>query len=196
MANSQSTKKITAKRLASIPVDNTRCRLLELCPELRNRVYDYVLAPKGKYVTIAKTNPAQPPFLRTCRTIRSEASGMYYMTRRFHISIKDFDSSLLGIFHRQVGKPYRKKVQIQMSLTGKSTNWGNLLVWLKAYHEGKMMAYTCKNKCGGIECCKASMAFDVVRRLGGILEWEELVKMLEVFKMATEQKRKGTWHWT
>lgn len=40
------------------------------------------------------------------------------------------------------------------------------------------------------------MAFDVAQKLAKVLEWEDLLEMLELVKKATEQKKHGTWAWT
>lgn len=54
--------------------------LLKLPPELRNRIYEYVLISSEHVVvhTHEKHSWSAPPLLQTCRKMRDEAAGIYY----------------------------------------------------------------------------------------------------------------------
>jgi len=63
--------------------------LLELPPELRNRIYSDVLVQATTVhvtTTTAKPNWNVPSLLHTCRQIRSEASGIYYSSNTFRFA--------------------------------------------------------------------------------------------------------------
>ncbi|KAK6391613.1 hypothetical protein LTR65_004448 [Meristemomyces frigidus] len=52
------------------------CLLLELPPELRNRIFESVLVSQDEELILE--NQPSPALLRTCRQIRDEASSLYY----------------------------------------------------------------------------------------------------------------------
>lgn len=80
--------------------DDTRCRLLELPAELRNRIYEYCLAPTGTLcLTATKTTryatvpTVAPRLLCTCRQIYSEARDLLLEQNRICFSIDAHDTS-------------------------------------------------------------------------------------------------------
>ena len=72
-------------------------RLLDLPPELRNRVYHFALEDTGEHeLDLLCTRPYQPhrPITAICRKVRSESLGLYqgarakfFRNHSFHISI-------------------------------------------------------------------------------------------------------------
>ena len=66
------------------------CRLLALPPELRNYMYDLALPHSS---TISRNTPPVyqvPLLLATCRQIRTEACGLLFSSREFHIPFFEF----------------------------------------------------------------------------------------------------------
>ena len=57
-------------------------RFMDLPPELRHVVYDYVLV-----ASLPLSRPDQPPITRTCRTIREESIPLFYRLNRFVITV-------------------------------------------------------------------------------------------------------------
>lgn len=178
---------MTKKLLASIPVDEALCRLLALPPELRTRIYEYVLAPKFKKKTITRYSLEQPPLLRTCKTIRAEARSVYYHDQQFQLDIKNFDSSLLQMFSKQTGQ-YLYKVDVEIKIMRSSKSWSNLLAWLEAYHKEIVIGFQCDMDCGHSACCAASLAFDLVANVRDDLCWKKTLPLLELFKKGSEQR--------
>ncbi|KAK4949022.1 hypothetical protein LTR10_012395 [Elasticomyces elasticus] len=75
--------------------DQKPCPLLDIPPELRNRIYDELLLGGDKAVQVSDRTrrPWHPPaILQTCSLTRREASAIYYSTNVFEVSI---DSSNL-----------------------------------------------------------------------------------------------------
>lgn len=60
------------------------CLLLELPPELRNHIYEFVLVSPDE--ALIMKNSSSPALLRTCRQIREEASSLYYGQNIFLIT--------------------------------------------------------------------------------------------------------------
>lgn len=66
---------------------STRCRLLELPPELRNRIWGLIVANQTLYAH-KFSNPDQivfPPLLQVCCQVRTEAGSLHFGSTRFVI---------------------------------------------------------------------------------------------------------------
>lgn len=58
--------------------DTTSCRFLSLPPELRNSIYRYAITgPRTIEIDKTRWSTHQPPLLKTCKTIRNEALGLF-----------------------------------------------------------------------------------------------------------------------
>ncbi|KAK4622091.1 hypothetical protein CLAFUW4_06607 [Fulvia fulva] len=80
------------------PAPSKQCHLLELPAELRNRIYELVVADH--------TSIHQPNLMRTCRQTRGEALSLFYSTHIFHFSFEFDDvlpASLVG-WTNSIGK--------------------------------------------------------------------------------------------
>lgn len=115
-----------------------KCLLFRLPPELRNTIYAYVVAVRGKYpdhyyensdghgnetirrwrcpITITTEGGVpEPPLLATCKTIRAEAIGIFYETYFVEVNTDSFDSTPLVLWkrkHDSLVKQYGLKVEV------------------------------------------------------------------------------------
>ncbi|KAK3669185.1 hypothetical protein LTR78_010939 [Recurvomyces mirabilis] len=85
----------------TITQDGTESRLLELPPELRNRIYEYCPIERGRAIVITAALK-QPAMLSVCRLIRSEALDVWYQCNDFDIHITDCDAQLLRSFQKHL----------------------------------------------------------------------------------------------
>ena len=115
------------------PQENNK--LLLLPPEMRNRIYGFALI-EAVYIIIGPQGPlpAEPALLRTCSQIRKEASGIYYRANYFKFDIMNNDASVYIQWCRRSPQHRRACVDHECYFT---TNWPNLMIWLKAYHDGE-----------------------------------------------------------
>ena len=65
-----------------------RCRLLELPPELRNRIYELVL-PINRDILVHERWHVALNLLATCRQTRSEGSSIYFGRNTFHVDYSE-----------------------------------------------------------------------------------------------------------
>ncbi|KAJ9627634.1 hypothetical protein H2203_002846 [Taxawa tesnikishii (nom. ined.)] len=74
---------INGTHVSITPASNPS-RLLSLPPELRNRIYEYVLTRRHRLLPWKRQNiyPVEPALTRTCRQMRSEALGVFTTTIR------------------------------------------------------------------------------------------------------------------
>ncbi len=99
---------------------DTRCHLLELPAEMRNRIYKLVLPEQEQYydrteVELIDSAWQSTPLLKTCRQIRSDSEAIHYHERNFFIyglgAIR-----WLPVFHHLVMK-YNGKLSVTL-ITG------------------------------------------------------------------------------
>ena len=115
--------------------------LVELPPELRNKVYRYVLLSEGP-VHVGATGFMEPPLLMTAKQIRQEASSIFYKENEFDVLIIDYDIKNCIKWDRKIKAGFRRgdfvgRVSYGGSITYSSRrDWENLLGWMKAYHKG------------------------------------------------------------
>jgi len=70
-------------------------RLLSLPPELRNPNYRYALVGTPSVKIKNRTHVPEPPaLLQTCRQVRAEAHGIYFLKNDFIFYVKNCDASL------------------------------------------------------------------------------------------------------
>jgi hypothetical protein len=67
-------------------------RLLNLDSGVRNIIYRFALVPEDTIVVeIADTSPMDPPLLKTCRQIRTEARGIFYQENKVTLAVRNLD---------------------------------------------------------------------------------------------------------
>lgn len=85
--------------------------------------------PSGEDILITATGSANvPALLQTSRTLRKEASEVYYRTNTFTFEIKNFDASRLVAWM----KPAPVKLRV---FEPEKPCWENLVFWLMSYYE-------------------------------------------------------------
>jgi hypothetical protein len=70
-----------------LAVKDEQSHLLKLPPELRNRIYELVLAPAMPFTLTTYGTQCRPGLLRVCRQIRAETRLVYYHLRKFYIIV-------------------------------------------------------------------------------------------------------------
>lgn len=124
-------------------------RLLNLPPELRNRIYEYCL--KSEYVrdiykvstpwTINITDRPKPPgLLFTCKQVRSETTKIWYLANEFLVEIENYDATALVAWEkwsRQIHETLgaRPKIGLDGMLYA---NWKNLKQWCRLVWAGEV----------------------------------------------------------
>ena len=147
-----------------------RCRLLQLPPEVRSKVYREVLIRNGAILVMP--NVKQPAVLRCCVQIRREAISYYYTLNTFRFKMSQYEIARRGYFSKLIEK---------FSLLGASTNftvrysytmqpdWANLYEWLKLIHEGTVALVPRPNlyslRTHGANMLDAMPAFQIVQML-------------------------------
>ncbi|EME82939.1 uncharacterized protein MYCFIDRAFT_80518 [Pseudocercospora fijiensis CIRAD86] len=116
------------------------CRLLDLAPELRNRIYRYVLCGDGKLFVTKDTR--EPGLLSACRQIRQEARSIWLLENEFRFWVQNLDFSIMAAFftrdmqrllltHRaRCGQQFRFSIGMSALY-----DWQKLMVWCKAVFE-------------------------------------------------------------
>ena len=95
-----------------------RCRLLRLPAELRNRIYEYALAPTGticlstsKSKRFATSPVVAPALLATCKQINEEATGVLYSENSICISVDAHDTCWPTISESRLPQRILEKLQ-------------------------------------------------------------------------------------
>ncbi|EME81044.1 uncharacterized protein MYCFIDRAFT_76980 [Pseudocercospora fijiensis CIRAD86] len=168
------------------PSEPPECYLTKLAPEIRNLIYEYSLC-NSESIEITRDNWMQPALLRTCKTIRREATGIYYCKNTFEFECENFDSSIPLNFWRYTSKFYdQSKLRANISCRDCEA-WPNFLNWLKAYFEDRLPFHLTYNvEVNDREFNTAAKAFDIVydlRNAGN--DWNAIEKVLESYKVLT-----------
>lgn len=117
---------------ASTPHYSTRCALLELPAELRNKIYEYALVEQW-CIEIDRQNHLQPGLLRTCHQIRAEAIEMFYSENQFQLRVYFPPEVRPQVRHWLWTKPGRDE---HLVICRGYILWRTLLTWLKPIHQG------------------------------------------------------------
>lgn len=165
-------------------------RFLELAPELRNRIYRFVLV-SPRDIHLEREARVEPALLRTTRQLRDEAASIYYSENLFVMKIHDMAGAEVVPF-RHLLLRYRTSVRgnfrVQL-LTG--VDWSNLLEWLKTYHgpQSSMKCYRPSSKgTYNSDGRIVAYAFDVVKRMKDD-RWSKVEEVLEAFHMTVAVTR-------
>ncbi|OQO01903.1 hypothetical protein B0A48_12376 [Cryoendolithus antarcticus] len=93
--------------MSSVPTmpdtPSTRCRLLELAPELRNEIYDPVYTHDTRRFTLSLMRRQEPQkaLLLTCKLINNEAGGVYHAAFRSYV-----ESTVFCVHGKSAGESY------------------------------------------------------------------------------------------
>lgn len=153
-------------------------RLLSLPPELRNNIYHLVLVePRAIVIDDQRPPPPEPGLLSVCKQIRSEAIGVYFKANLFRFIIHDLDATT---YIRWCVASHKRKSCHKRFEVRESYNWTNLLVWLKAYYDGRCRRVGPTKRGRGIPMVVYNL-FKVVDNLSCIhaLSWEQVAVNLE-----------------
>jgi hypothetical protein len=124
--------------------------LFRLSPELRNSIYRLVLVRDiwdhniDCVVVVDKTNGIpEPALLASNKTIRSEASGIFYHENYFRCDVVNFDPAPVLLLQAKVQKPFRQHpMGIDVEISGYQVNFQNLVSWVHKCHRGECEGLT------------------------------------------------------
>lgn len=128
--------------IATMATNRTQhSHLLDLPPELRNRIYREVLL-KTDSIQVTGQGYERPSLLTTCRQIRSEGLSIFYHENSFSILMSDYD---ISVWHKWIRRGAElpdsifkdRRVRAEIMVASTAPNWSNLLSWLRVYHEVK-----------------------------------------------------------
>ncbi|KAK3655902.1 hypothetical protein LTR22_010060 [Elasticomyces elasticus] len=167
--------------------------LLDLPPELRNAIYEYVLVLEQP-ITITKTSKwTQPGLLRVCKQIRHETASIYYNTNKFRIDCADMDFTLYLGFENHINPWYKNFDNVVLFDMGYGqAKWSSLLVLLEAVHEGQTGGLVYRDNVGGLSAAAVGasrMVFDLRRA-----PWADVETALEFYKKAVVDSG-ANWTW-
>lgn len=122
-------------------------RLLNLAPELRNRIYEYALSLSYGSDKLSLNNSflgsnpmfREPGILTTCRQIRREALKIYLISNNFAIKVFDCDICKLVEFERrceELDVASEMKVSILPDTHAEEINWEALWHWALYVYAG------------------------------------------------------------
>lgn len=159
--------------------------LLELPGEVRNRIFRHVLVSDDE-IPIDKTNFKQPTLLRTCKTIKNEASPIYYHENSFRFCVELHDSTAMTSWWQHAKSSRKGGIRGTTDyhiddLSGCS--WSNLLTWLRRFHAGMIPGFLEMHLIASDDSIDAQLV--TLFRVAGVmrgLPWETVVKVLEAQK--------------
>ncbi|KAK4891701.1 hypothetical protein LTR27_009709 [Elasticomyces elasticus] len=157
-------------------VDEQKSAFLALPPELRNRIYEYVLIDPNKISVDA--NLQIPPLLHVSRQVKTEASGIWYWGNHFRRDIRDCNGELLTRFtqhYRSAGM----RCLVKLRIYGRP-NWPNLFKWCKQVQVRTSPRLPCGEGFTELETVISS-AHEIVLRLRD-QPWEKCEAMLEILR--------------
>ncbi|KAM0689619.1 hypothetical protein Q7P36_010490 [Cladosporium allicinum] len=121
--------------------DERPCYLLNIHPEIRNEIYRLVLVSNGVIeVASADTPPMDPPLLRTCSQIRTEARGIFYKENKVRFTVKNYDIRKIVAWLDRSAARHDLLANAHLALSVSSDwvfCWYALLNWAYAYREGR-----------------------------------------------------------
>ena len=123
--------------------DEETSPLLELPPELRNKIYRYALV-SGSTVYVGLGGFVEPSLLATCKHIRQEASPIFYKENEIEVLVDSYNITNCFRWERKIeavrnrGELHGKASYSGSVITSSTRYWENLLAWMEAYHNGSM----------------------------------------------------------
>ena len=162
--------------------------LLGLPAELRNQVYRLALCETGK-IAISQNNFQQPALLRTCRQIREEASSIYSGENQITVLVHNLNASVALSWCQHSGRyasEWCKKIAVNLGHFSSTRNWGNLMRWVKHSTDRRVFGLDQGEKRTPWWNVAAG-AFAIAQRLHDAhMEWAEIEKVLEIYKVSTK----------
>jgi hypothetical protein len=155
--------------------------LLNLPGELRNRIYRFAIVnPLSIELDVGRWQNHQPALLRTCKQIRIEALGLFYIENKITTNIHDWDPVVKVRCSKLLTSHNIRSHHLYHYFTG-GPNWENLLVWLKAVFQGKIGGISsCLGKTRTLERKVVGAVFMLVSTTAKGTEWPHLLPQLEL----------------
>jgi hypothetical protein len=137
--NKPDTKELVSETTSTQPESHSR--LLELPPELRNRIYHYALGlDDGVFKITEGDSIPEPALLLTSRHIRQEAIGIFYKLDAVSMEFNSFSPSVAIFVQKKMVALYRQyqfKVGTKDIVMSGSRNWRNWMLWLQHIHRDR-----------------------------------------------------------
>jgi hypothetical protein len=157
----------------------TSSRLLSLPGELRNRIYRFaIIGHRALEIDAARWSTHQPPLLKTCKQVRHEALRLFYIENKISTDIHDWNPIVKYNFQQLMLAHKVRPANLHHYFSG-GPNWGNLMNWLKAVHEGRIGAISdAVGKQRPMERKIVGVMFRVVRKATGVSTWMQVEDLL------------------
>jgi hypothetical protein len=110
--------------------------LLELPPELRNRIYEYALHETAGIQLVSSLKLLL--LLETCRRVRNEARSLWFHTNIFHLNVVDCDATLADTFNAINRNGTQLCVNMHFSFHRHQPNWHNLIAWCHRSYKSRL----------------------------------------------------------
>ena len=85
---------------------------------------------------VSNTGYTRPALLSTCKQVAGEATAIWYSKNTFEFRITNFDSQAVSTFSKSFLMSDLPSHKIIYVYNLSAPNWKNLLIWLRACHEG------------------------------------------------------------
>lgn len=160
---------------------NSASPLLNLPPELRNRIYRFALIePNTVHVHRAGWSFHQPALLKSCRQIRHEALGLFYLENKICTEIRDWSPAVRTRVNQLLAaNGILSSQQMHHRFKGEP-NWANLLAWLKDMYEGRIIGISdCVDRERALDRKLIGFMFMLVRTSKRHLPWPAVQNLLE-----------------
>lgn len=155
--------------------------LLNLPPEMRNRIYEDSLIEKG--LILVTKDLKIPALLHASRQTRKEAVPIWHLRNRFRLPISDCDSSLFQTYMTKVMKPLETEFGTWLRLPtlvafgNRKVVWHDLVQWCKAVWAAKVPGLELTSN-SYLELAIIRAALNIAR-MGRDLPWLEVLSQLE-----------------
>lgn len=182
--------------LTPCQIDNAQAnsKLLNLPPELRNRIYEYCLKAEyqrgiykfaGPWKIDVTDGPKPPGFLFTCKQVREDASKIWYLGNELGLEIENYDAATLVAWEklcRQINETLGARPVTGMTVL-LTAHWKNLKQWCHYLWAAKLpfvkqfieepndkvlySAQTTAQECQGLPREKCERMLDAFRGVAG-----------------------------
>lgn len=151
--------------------------------EIRNHIYQLSLLEPGRVDVTLKRHHLKPGLLRCCRTIREEATSIFY-ENTFFIRIERLQ--VVNFAPRWLCSDNRiPREQIRLNFVGRPS-WSNLKSWARGFHAGEVFEIPARWRDSSTKWQRiVSKMFSLVRTFEDAT-WAELNEALELFKAVVE----------
>lgn len=182
--------------------DSSLSSFSDIPAELRNDIYRRCLTSRRPLEIEVDFSFRVPALLQVSRQIRTEASPIFLYENRLLFDFSDLDCSIYKAFFTRTvaAKVFARRgpgVRMYAEIPRETSMvWSNLLEWLKLFHDEGTTLRPWSTRNGGLRRNAAADAFDLVKQMRNKIPWEDIVKVLEVYKGAMEIQADGNWKWT